>query len=80
MPVINPYLTFLGNCEEAFNYYKSIFGGEFSYVGRFSEMPSEGGEKMSEEDGNKNQRDQNGHALGHDCRQKDGNGRKSEGC
>jgi PhnB protein len=53
MAVINPYLTFLGNCEEAFNFYKSVFGGEFTYVGRFSEMPSEGGEPMSEEDGNK---------------------------
>ncbi len=30
MASIDPYLTFLGNCEEAFNYYKSIFGGEFS--------------------------------------------------
>ena len=39
MPVINPYINFNGNCEEAFNHYKSIFGGEFSYVGRFSEMP-----------------------------------------
>jgi PhnB protein len=53
MPLINPYLTFMGNCEEAFNHYKSVFGGEFSYVGRFSEMPSEGENKMSAEDGNK---------------------------
>jgi PhnB protein len=53
MPLINPYLTFLGNCEEAFNYYKTVFGGEFSYVGRFSEMPAEGSGKMSDEDGKK---------------------------
>ena len=39
MAVINPYLNFDGNCEEAFNFYKSVFGGEFGYVGRFSEMP-----------------------------------------
>jgi PhnB protein len=39
MPIINPYLNFDGNCEEAFNFYKSVFGGEFGYVGRFSEMP-----------------------------------------
>lgn len=36
---INAYLTFDGNCEEAFNFYRSIFGGEFSYVSRFKEMP-----------------------------------------
>lgn len=34
MAQINPYLNFKGNCEEAFNYYKSVFGGEFPYVGR----------------------------------------------
>ena len=53
MPVINPYLTFLGNCEEAFNFYKTVFGGEFSYMGRFSEMPAEGDNKMTEEEGKK---------------------------
>lgn len=36
---INPYLTFNGNCEEAFNFYKQVFGGKFSYLGRFKEMP-----------------------------------------
>ena len=36
---VNVYLTFEGNCEEAFNYYKSIFGGNFLSVNRFSEMP-----------------------------------------
>jgi PhnB protein len=36
---ISPYLTFAGNCEEAFNFYKSVFGGNFAYVGRFKEMP-----------------------------------------
>ena len=39
MTSINPYLTFNGNCEEAFDFYKSVFGGDFQYVGRFSEMP-----------------------------------------
>lgn len=39
MARINPYLTFNGNCEEAFNYYKSVFGGEFQQVSRFGEMP-----------------------------------------
>lgn len=40
MKTVNPYLTFNGNCEEAFNYYKSVFGGEFPYVGRFKDMPA----------------------------------------
>lgn len=34
MTTVNTYLTFKGNCEEAFNFYKSAFGGEFEYVGR----------------------------------------------
>jgi len=53
MTAINPYLTFQGNCEEAFNYYKKVFGGEFNYMGRFSEMPPQEGVSLSEEDGNK---------------------------
>jgi len=39
MPTINTYLNFNGNCEQAFLFYKSVFGGEFSYIGRFAEMP-----------------------------------------
>lgn len=41
MTVINPYLAFNDNCEEAFNFYKSVFGGEFAMVMRFKEMPAE---------------------------------------
>ena len=41
MATINPYLTFNGNCEEALNFYRSVFGGDFEYVGRFKDMPSE---------------------------------------
>jgi PhnB protein len=40
---VNAYLTFDGNCEEAFSFYKSVFGGEFSYLGRFNEMPPQEG-------------------------------------
>lgn len=36
---INPYLNFNGNTEEAFNFYKSVFGGEFAALQRFGEMP-----------------------------------------
>jgi PhnB protein len=39
MATTNTYLTFNGNCEEAFTFYKSVFGGEFTYIGRFGEMP-----------------------------------------
>lgn len=50
MKTINPYLSFDGNCEEAFEFYKSVFGGEFTYMGRFSEMPAhEGMPPVSEE-------------------------------
>ena len=39
MTTINTYLTFNGNCEEAFNFYKSVFGGEFEHMGKFKDMP-----------------------------------------
>lgn len=54
MASINPYLIFNGNCEEAFLFYQSVFGGEFPYIGRFNDMPSaEGNPVLSEEDGNR---------------------------
>lgn len=39
MATINPYINFDGNTEEAFNFYKSVFGGEFVMVMRYGEMP-----------------------------------------
>jgi PhnB protein len=36
------YLNFAGNAEEAFNFYKSVFGGELSSVVRFKDFPMEG--------------------------------------
>lgn len=39
MATMNPYLNFQGNTEEAFNFYKSVFGGEFQAVMRFGDMP-----------------------------------------
>lgn len=39
MPTLNPYLNFKGNTEEAFNFYKSVFGGEFLAVQRFKDTP-----------------------------------------
>lgn len=41
MATVNSYLTFNGNTEEAFNFYKSVFGGEFTYIGRFKDMPAD---------------------------------------
>lgn len=38
---LHPYLNFPGNTEEAFNFYKSVFGGEFAGVYRFKDMPGE---------------------------------------
>jgi PhnB protein len=46
MPKVNVYLTFNGNCEEAFNFYKSVFGGDFTYVGRFKDMPPQDGKAI----------------------------------
>lgn len=54
MTTVNVYLIFDGNCEEAFNFYRSVLGGEFSYVGRFNDMPpQEGMPPVTEEMGNK---------------------------
>lgn len=39
---VNTYLNFAGNTQEAFNFYKSVFGGEFSSLVRFQDMPIEG--------------------------------------
>ncbi|HET7003045.1 MAG TPA: VOC family protein [Puia sp.] len=38
MPLINPHINFNGNAEEAFTFYKSVFGGEFSKVMRFKDI------------------------------------------
>ncbi|GAA4102388.1 VOC family protein [Mucilaginibacter panaciglaebae] len=48
MAKIDPYLNFLGNTEEAFNFYKSVFGGEFVFLQRFKDTPH--GDSMSPED------------------------------
>ncbi|HMT29959.1 MAG TPA: VOC family protein [Bacteroidia bacterium] len=43
MASVNVYLNFDGNCEEAFTFYKSVFGGEYPYIGRFKDMPPQEG-------------------------------------
>ena len=48
MAKFNVYLNFPGNTEEAFAFYRTIFGGEFSAVVRFKDMPMPG-ERLPEE-------------------------------
>ena len=50
MMKINPYLNFDGNCEEAFSFYKSVFGGEFLYMGRFEDIPPQEGMPLMPEE------------------------------
>ena len=40
MALINPHINFNGNAEEAFNFYKSVFGGEFSTIVRLKDLSS----------------------------------------
>lgn len=52
MATINPYINFNGNALEAFTFYKSVFGGEFTNVTYFKEMESPEF-KVSENEANK---------------------------
>jgi len=51
MTKINTYLNFAGNAEEAFSFYKSVFGGEFASVVRYRDMPMEGVEIPKADEG-----------------------------
>lgn len=42
MTTLHSYLNFAGNAEEAFQFYRSVFGGDFSSVVRFKDLPIEG--------------------------------------
>ena len=53
MASFNPYLNFAGNTEEAFNFYKSVFGGEFAGVMRFGDGPGCDEMPIAEADKNK---------------------------
>lgn len=48
---INPYLNFDGQAEDAFNFYKSVFGGEFTGKMKMNETP--GGNELPEEEQNR---------------------------
>jgi PhnB protein len=38
MALINPHINFNGNAEEAFHFYRSVFGGEFTKIMRFKDL------------------------------------------
>ncbi len=48
MPTLNPYINFNGNAEEAFTFYKSVFGGEFGPIVRFKDLGIPGMEAEAE--------------------------------
>ena len=52
MSTINPWINFNGNAEEAFAFYKSVFGGEFTKVVRFKDIEGDTSH-ISEKEGNK---------------------------
>ena len=52
MAQINPHINFNGNAEEAFTFYKSVFGGEFATIMRFKDLANENF-PVSEKEANK---------------------------
>ncbi|MGV1012979.1 MAG: VOC family protein [Flavobacterium sp.] len=53
MAQINPHILFKGTTEEAFNFYKSVFGGDFSMLLRMKDLPKDPENPISETVGNK---------------------------
>lgn len=47
---VNVYLTFNGDCKEAFDFYKSVFGGDYASISTFGEMPPQEGMPPVSED------------------------------
>ena len=45
---IEPYLIFEGNCERAFIFYKSVFGGDFTSISKFKDAPPQKGMELDE--------------------------------
>lgn len=50
MTTVNPYIYFNGNCEEAFNFYKTAFRKEITYIGRYKDVPQSDRQIFREED------------------------------
>lgn len=53
MAKIHAYLNFNGNCEEAFNFYKTVFNTEIGWIGRFGDMPEDPNFTIADADKNK---------------------------
>jgi PhnB protein len=53
MAIINPSINFNGNCEEAFHFYQTAFGGEFTKIIRFKDMPSDPEHSIPDAEANK---------------------------
>lgn len=49
MALINPHINFNGNAEEAFEFYRSVFGGEFANIMRFKDLTGPGIPDMGDE-------------------------------
>lgn len=49
MASANPYLNFPGTCREAFDFYRSVLGGEYTNVSTFSDMPGDAAPDLSPE-------------------------------
>ena len=50
MTTLNTYLTFNGNCQQAFDFYKNVFGGEFVVISYFKDMPDDPNCQLKDED------------------------------
>lgn len=53
MAQINPHILFKGNTEEAFSFYKSVFGGEYSTLMRMKDLPNDPNNPIYESEKNK---------------------------
>ena len=53
MKALNPYLNFPGTAEEAFTFYRSVFGGEFAVLMRYGDAPAQAGAQTPAEERNK---------------------------
>ena len=53
MTTVNTYLTFNGDCEKAFDFYKIAFESEFEHIAKFKDMPADPNFPISEDDKNK---------------------------
>lgn len=52
MSILNPYLIFNGTAEQAFNFYKSVFGGDFTALMRMGDAPTGSPTPLSDQEKN----------------------------